>query len=501
MDMLSSMEVAMIRSLAERGVSISAIARQMNIDRKTVRHALKAPTPTPERDAPPSVLDPYKAYLRGRLEVADFTAQRLYQDLQTQGYKGGYNLVKRFVAPLRTERHSQAVVRFETVPGQQAQVDWASFGLMVVDGVRKVLSCFSMILGFSRYQYIEFTLSRNLASFLTCHVHAFDYFGGVPAEVLYDNLKTAVLSHVDGTVEWQSTFTDFAAYYGFTPRACRPYRAQTKGKVERPFPYIRSNFFLGRTFAGVENVNAQSRHWLDHTANVRVHGTTHERPQDRYQIERGHLRSLPQQAYRTVESTFRSSTRDCVVSYGGNFYSVPARYAARRQLRVEVSPAELTIYHNAEKIAVHRLCHGRHHRIIDPKHLEGLVVEATLTPLQHKLRELRALGPAAAAFIDGLVKSQTRLLPWHVGRLRETLFKVGPELLQQAMERATRFQAYDARTVQKLCDKLRLQRCGGVEPVPIGAVLTKLMARLAEGQVQARNLQDYEVVHAPALEG
>ena len=499
--MLSSMEVTMIRSLIERKVTISAIARQMGIDRKTVRNALKEPLPAGQPPPAPSVLDPYKDYLRGRIEVADFTAQRLYQDIQAQGYRASYNLVKRFVAPLRADRHRQAVMRFETQPGQQAQVDWSAFGMLVVDGVRKALSCFSMILGFSRYQYIEFSLSRNLASFLSCHVHAFEYFGGVPTELLYDNLKTAVLSHVDGTVEWQSNFTDFAAYYGFTPKACRPYRPQTKGKVERPFPYIRSNFFLGRTFAGVDDLNAQSRHWLDQTANLRIHGTTHERPVDRYQLERGQLRALPTQAYRTVETTFRSSTRDCVISYGGNFYSVPVRYAARRHLRVEVAPTELTIYHNAEKIAIHRLCHGRHHRIIDPKHLEGLVVTATLTPLQHKLRELHALGPAAAAFVDGLVKTQTRLLPWHVGRLREMLFKVGPEMLQQAMERATRFQAFDVRTVQNLCHKMRLQKFGGDEPVPIGVVLANLMARLEQGQVQNRNLQDYETVHTGTEEG
>jgi transposase len=498
--MLSLMEVTMIRTLADRGATISAIARQMGIDRKTVRQALKTPT-TVERPAAPSILDAYKEYLHGRLAVADFTAQRLFQDLQAQGYAGGYNLVKRFVAPLRAEARRQAVMRFETQPGHQAQVDWAAFGLLAVDGVRKALSCFSMVLGFSRYQYLEFTVSRNLASFLACHVHAFAYFGGVPAEGLYDNLKTAVLSHVDGTVEWQSTFADFAACYGFTPRACRPYRAQTKGKVERPFPYIRSNFFLGRTFAGLDDLNAQAREWLDHTANLRLHGSTHERPLDRYQTERAHLRSLPPQPYRTVETTFRSSTRDCVISYGGNFYSVPARYAAHRHLRVEVSPADLTIYHQADKIAVHRLCHGRHHRLIDPRHLEGLAVEATLTPLQVKLRELRALGPAAAAFIDGLVKTQTRLLPWHVGRLRETLFKVGPDLVQEAMTHAARFQAFDARTVQNLCRKIRLRTCGGDEPVPIGAVLADLTARLDQGQVQSRNLHDYELLHPVAAEG
>lgn len=499
--MLDSMEVTMIRTLVEKGATISAIARQMGIDRKTVRHALKDPAPAGKSPPAPSLLDPYKAFLQGRLALADFTAQRLYQDVQAQGYRGGYNLVKRFVAPLREERDRLAVARFETQPGQQAQVDWASFGVMAIDGVRKMLSCFSMVLGFSRYQYIEFAVSRDLASFLTCHVHAFEYFGGVPAELLYDNLKTAVLSHVDGTVEWQSTFTDFAAYHGFTPRACRPYRPQTKGKVERPFPYIRGNFFLGRTFAGLDDVNAQGRLWLDQTANARLHGTTRERPSDRFQLERGHLRALPAQRYRTVETTFRSSTRDCVISYGGNFYSVPARHAARRHLRVEVSPTELAIFHNAERIAVHRLCHGKHHRIIEPKHLEGLAPEATVTPLQCKLRELRALGPAAAAFVDGLVKVQTRLLPWHVGRLRESLHKFGPAMLQQAMERAARFEAFDARTVLNLCRKARLRTDGGGEAVPLGAVLANLMARLEQGQVQGRNLRSYEVVHTTTTEG
>ena len=499
--MLTSMETTMIRNLHERGLSISEIARQMGIDRKTVRKALQEPPApaSPEKPEAPSLLDPFKAYVRDRLAVADFTSQRLFQDIQAQGYAGSYNLVKRFVAPLREESRRQAEVRFETQPGHQAQVDWAAFGFLRVDGVRKALSCFSMILGYSRYQYLEFTLSRNLASFLACHVHAFAYFGGVPEEVLYDNLKTAVLGHVDGAVEWQSTFADFATRYGFVPRACRPYRPKTKGKVERPFPYIRSNFFLGRAFMDLADINRQARLWLDGTAHVRIHGTTHERPRDRFQVERPHLRALPDQAYHTLETTFRTATRDCVISYGGNFYSVPARHAGRRHLRVEVAAEELAIYHDGEQIAAHRLCQGRHHRIIDPKHLEGLAPRIPLTPLQVKLRELRELGPAAATFIDGLVKTPTRLLPWHVGRLRETMFKVEPEMFLEALARATRFQAFDARTVQNLCHKMRLRQGGG-EAVPIGEVLANLMARIDQGQVQNRNLRDYETVGSVAQE-
>lgn len=485
----------MIENMARNGVSVSQIAKEVGVDRKTVRRTLNEDRAgrTGERERA-SVLDPYKDYLKARLEVADFTAQRLFQEVRERGYGGSYNLVKRFVGPLRQHKHQQAVLRFETLPGQQAQVDWAGrFGEMEVDGVRKTLSCFSMVLGFSRYQYIEFTLSRSLVTFLSCHVRAFEYFGGVPAEVLYDNLKTAVLSHIDGEVEYQAEFLDFAGYYGFTPRACRPYRAMTKGKVERPFPYIRSNFFLGRPFRDLGDLNAQARGWLESIANVRIHGTTQERPQDRFAVEREKLRPLPVEAFRAVERVFRSSTRDCVISYGGNFYSVPHEHAARRNLRVEVSADELHIYDGQTRIATHGVCPGKRQRIVDPKHLEGLRPETCQTPLQRRLEEVRSVGPVAGQFIDGLVKAQPRFLPWHVRKLQEMLFKVGPELLQEAMERAMKFQAFDARTVQNLCQRLRYG-AGRGEPMPLASLLPEVLRRLGGGEVEGRNLRDYDTL-------
>lgn len=483
----------MIQTMAERGATISAIARAAGADRKTVRRALRnrSEDAQPAGHSPrPSLLDPYKDYIKAQLEVADFTAQRLLQDIRAQGYQGGYNLVKRFVAPLREEKRRRAVLRFETLPGLQAQVDWAGgFGTMEVDGKLKHVSCFSMVLGYSRYQYVEFTLSRNLSAFLACHVHAFEYFGGVPAEVLYDNLKTAVLSHVDGAVEWLPRFADFAACYGFTPRACRPYRAQTKGKVERPFGYIRSNFFLGRSFRDLADLNAQARAWLEGTANVRLHGTTGERPRDRFEKERASLRPLPQKAFPTAETVFRSSTRDCLISYGGNFYSVPHRHAARRGLRVEVEADHLCIWWHEEMIARHSLCQGKRRRIIDPAHLEGLRPESCLTPTQKRLEELRSLGAPARAFIDGLVRTETRFLPWQLRKLEGLLFKVGPETLQKAMEHALRFGAYDARTLENLCRKWRPIQA---DPVAFGDVLSRLAARWGQGQVELRDLGEYD---------
>lgn len=499
--MLSSTEVTMIRSLAAQGQSVSAIARAVCADRKTVRGVLaKGEQDKDAQKESPSILDPFKPYLMGRLEVADFTAQRLFQDLQTMDYKGGYDLVKRFVAPLRAEKHRKAVRRFETLPGQQAQVDWGEkFGWIEIDDVRKTLFCFSMVLGFSRRQYIEFTISRNLPTFLLCHVHAFEYFGGVTAEVLYDNLKTAVLSNLEGVVTFQSEFSDFASYYGFVPRACRPYRAQTKGKVERPFPYIRSNFFLGRSWTSLADLNNHARVWLDQTANQRVHGTTFEKPADRFLKEQDHLRPLPAQRFHAVEMTFRSSTRDCLISYEGNFYSVPHRYAARRGLRVEVAEDRLEIYHQDQRIALHALCRGKHHRIVDPKHLEGMQPETCLTPTQKRLEEIRSLGPVAVRFLDELVSRETKFLPWHLKKIQQCLFKVGPDLVQAAMEQCMRFDAYDAKAIENICRKRRYKEGHG-EPMPIGQILTGVMEQLGGGEVQLRDLDEYEVACSAEIE-
>ena len=159
-------------------------------------------------------------------------------------------------------------MRFETEPGEQAQVDWGHFGFIEHHGRQRRLYAFVMTLGWSRAMYVEFTTSTDATWWLRCHVHAFHYFGGVPKVVLHDNLKTAVLSRdADGTVHWNPRYLDFADYYGFTPQACRPYRAQTKGKVEAGIRYVRGNFWPGLRFVDLADLNRQGRDWLDFTAN------------------------------------------------------------------------------------------------------------------------------------------------------------------------------------------------------------------------------------------
>jgi len=266
-------------------------------------------------------------------------------------------------------------VRFETEPGQQAQVDWGHFGFINHYGKRRRLYLFVMTLGWSRAMYMEFTVSAQMAWWLRCHVHAFRYLGGVPQEILHDNLKTAVLSRAsDNSPRWHPRYLDLAEYYGFKPRACQPYRAQTKGKVESGLRYVRGNFWLGLEFADLDDLNHQALGWLNTVANVRVHGTTGDVPFERLVHE--NLASLDQRPdYDTRLVVYRRVSRDCFISYEGNFYSVPAAYAGQRLMVKVAEDKQLSVLNSdGAIIAWHHLTTDSNQRIVVSEHYENLHV-------------------------------------------------------------------------------------------------------------------------------
>ena len=224
---------AYIRHLRDQGLSARAIARRTGFNRTTVLKYLASPRPPRYRArAPdPELLQPFHDYLKGRLdEFPTLTTIRLLEELRDRGYTGSYSTLLRALRPLRASRLPLAVYRFETLPGQQAQVDWAFFGWIDEDGKRRRLAAFIMTLGYSRARYVEFVTDLSTATFIACHIHAFDYFGGFPREILYDNLKSVVLAraYLAADSQFNQTFLDFSGYYGFTVRLCAPFRAQTK---------------------------------------------------------------------------------------------------------------------------------------------------------------------------------------------------------------------------------------------------------------------------------
>jgi transposase len=365
----------MIKDLYRKGVTISEIARITGHSRRTVRAIANGPvSPPPQRrKGRAKKLDPFVPYLRKRMEEGVFNCKKLLGEIEKQGYQGSWSLLKCFVQPYREARRQEATVRFETEPGEQAQVDWGHFGFIEHQGCRRRLYGFLMTLGWSRASYLEFTVSADAAWWLRCHVHAFRYFGGIPRVMLHDNLKTAVLQRdADGTVHWNPRYLDFADYYGFTPKPCQPYRARTKGKVESGIRYVRGNFWAGLTFVDLADLNRQSQEWLDTTANVRIHGTTGEVPFDRLRMEP--LMALDGKPdYDTSLIGFRRSSKDCLVSYDGNYYSVPCEYA-RKTLQVKETEHGQLLILNAQddEIARHLLADGRNQRITVPAHYQNI---------------------------------------------------------------------------------------------------------------------------------
>jgi len=396
--MLVVEERFMIKQLQRQGISISDIARQTGHDRKTVRTTLAAPLVRPSQ--PGQVvryqLGPYVEYLKKRIDDGVLNASKLYDEIKHQGYSGSRSQLRNFVHPYRTLRQTQATVRFETEPGEQAQVDWGHFGLINHRGHQRRLYAFVMTLGWSRAMYVEFTVSADAAWWLRCHQHAFHFLGGVPREVLHDNLKTAVLERDgNGSIHWNPRYLDFANYYGFTPRACQPYRAQTKGKVESGVKYLRRNFWLGLRFVDLADLNRQVQTWLDTVANVRIHGTTGAVPWLRLAQEP--LQSLlDKPSYDTSLLSQRRSSADCLISYDGNLYSVPAGYHRQLLLVRETEQNELLIYTSqGDEIARHRLSQGYNQRIVEPAHYQA-ITHQTARSVQAAATQLVLAAPSGA---------------------------------------------------------------------------------------------------------
>jgi transposase len=403
----------MIKDMDRRGMAISEIARITRHDRKTIRAILNGPvSPPPQKRKPRAKkLDPFVPYLERRIEEGVVNCNKLLDEIRRQGYQGGKSLVKNFVQPYREARRQEATVRFETLPGEQAQVDWGHFGFIQHHGRRRRLYGFVMTLGWSRASYLEFTVSADAAWWLRCHVHAFRYFGGAPRVVLHDNLKTAVLDRdADGTIHWNRRYLDFADYYGFAPRACRPYRAQTKGKVESGIRYVRGNFWPGLRFVDLADLNRQSLDWLDFTANVRIHGTTGEVPFERLPLE--HLQSLVGKPdYDTSLIVFRRATKDCFVSYDGNYYSVPSEYTRKTLKLKETEEGQLIVLNPQDhEIARHRVRNGHHQRIALAAHYEN--IGSGSRPARRPMA-IQVLFPEGLASLPAAPEVEARPLCWY----------------------------------------------------------------------------------------
>ena len=346
-----------IRQLRKQGLTISEISRRLEIDRKTVRAALRDEiAPKYERISTEGKLSGYRVYVDERLEKYNLTSQRIFEEIVLQGFCGRYGIVNRYVRMKKGEYKIKAVLRFETIPGEQSQVDWAYFGEFYDEEKKKHvrLCCFLMVLGYSRMKFIHFFESDDTHHFLKGHNLAFEYFGGYTKEILYDNLKSVVIKRAfrQKDCEFNKEFMDFSGYYGFKAVLAQPYRPQTKGKVENTVRYVRESFFNGQEFKSVVELNGKAREWLKNV-NEKIHHTTHEKPVER--LSRENLIpvvkrfDLSRVYYRKVQS-------DCHFSFRGNFYSCEAKLVGKEVvIREDDFCEQIFIYYRNERVGLHRL--------------------------------------------------------------------------------------------------------------------------------------------------
>lgn len=357
--------------------SISAIGRILDRDRKTVRRCVRYHAWQPYRRAvrEERLLAEHEGFLHGRAAEVRYSARILYQELRaSRGYRGSYETVKRFVAPLRVLAAAAEMTqcRFETPPGQQSQIDWGEAKVAFRSG-GYVIHFFVLTLGFSRRSFYWATSNEQLSPFLEAHERAFEHFRGRTREHLYDRPRTVCRPTPDGKVIWNETFRAFADYWGFEPRLCQPYRAMTKGKVESGVKYLKRNFLPGRTFIDSVDLQAQLDEWNATIADVRIHGTTHEQPLDRFERERSSLiPTAGQPSFLTDIRWSRMVASDYLVSLDTNRYSVPFTLIGQG-VEVEQRGGEIRIFYRGTLVAEHPELTGRHQLSIDPAHGPGSI--------------------------------------------------------------------------------------------------------------------------------
>ena len=358
-----------------RGHSARTIARELGLARNTVLRYLNSPEAMLPKPRPPrgSRLDPYTEYIDRRLAEGLENRVVLLRGLRARGYQGSYAILVEYVRPRRRGRQPEATMRFETAPGEQAQVDWGSLPYVGEDGKLRRVWVFVMTMGWSRACYAELVRRADTAAFIQCHANAFEYLGGVPRRCLYDNAKVVTLGKdEDGEVEWNPRMLDFALRVGFEIRLCQPYRAQTKGKVESGVKYVRRNMWPSLRFTDDADLNRQALEWCDVVSNARVHGTTYRIPWEMLNEERAHLGKPPERA--TLAPYLREDrkvARDGFVSWEDSRYGVHWKWVART-VQVGQRRGTVEIWAGDERIAVHPRAQQPGQRFILPGQWEGL---------------------------------------------------------------------------------------------------------------------------------
>lgn len=421
-------------------ISVSAIARRIGSDRKTVRRAL-TDNNCDKRTKRPSKLNPYKKQIEHILtENPVITNALILEKIKQEGYQGGKSILGEYLLKLRC-KIKEAFNHIETLPGAEAQVDWASCATISCGNYSRKLYLFCMVLSYSRYTYIAFTTSMDSDTFMACHIKAFRFFGGIPKSLLYDNLKSVVSFRYGKEIIFNERFSDFALYYGFKIKACNVRRGNEKGKVERAIRYVKGNFLQRKNYENFDLIKAEASFWLRETANKRIHSTTRKKPVDMFlNDEKAFLLILPEKDYDYPNPRPVKPRKDCLFIFDTNRYSIPAEYY-NKPLFFKAYTERITIVCEKDIIAVHGRCYDKHQIIKNPAHYAALNAQKIKARQSVSIERFKALCPEAEAYLKGLMKNQINVV-YHVNQilLLEQMF--GKTAAAGALVHALSFKAF-----------------------------------------------------------
>jgi transposase len=470
---------------------VGTIAAQLGVHHCAVRRVLRqAGLPMPKLSPRPSVVDPYLSFIHEVLDkYPKLPASRLFHMVKQRGYPGSESRLREVVALVRPKPKGEAYLRLSTLPGEQAQVDWAHFGKLRVGRALRRLLAFVMVLSWSRKIFLRFFLDARMPSFLRGHVEAFSAFGGVARNLLYDNLKSAVVERVDDAIRFHPTLLELATHYRFGPRAAAPGRGNEKGRVERAIRYVRDSFFAGREVTDLDELNEQARIWCLEIADARRWPDDRDRTVgEAFEQERGYLLALPDDDFPCTERVEVAVRKRPYVRFDKNDYSVPHELV-HEQLVVLADLERIRVCKDTEVVATHERCWDARQVIEDSAHIEALVEHKRAARRHRGMDRLRQAAPHSENFLRAVAERGLNLGST-TARLLALLDEYGAGELDEALRETTGHGLVRVHSVRQILEQ---RRHAEGRPPPIAVALP--YPRLRDVVVRPHDLSTYDQIN------
>lgn len=499
----TELEQQLVMMKTQKGTPIRALARQFAISRNMVRRILRKHEAFREKGHDilqaerqvclarrESKLDPFEKNIKLLLEkYPKITGERLFEELRSAGYDGGISILRDRLRSLRPVPKQTPIVRFETDPGIQGQMDWSPYRIKFLRTGSAEVQCFSYILGFSRRQFIDFTPRRDFFTLIRRHDDAFTYFGGVPRQCLYDSEKTVVLRWEAGRPLLNPAFSAFITHYHCRPIICQRARPETKGKIERPFQYVEGNLLCGREFQDLEDLRACARWWLKEKSDMHRHDTTGRPPLELFmEQEQAALQLLPLHPYDCAEVALRVCNLDGYIDFETNRYPVPYDHVTDI-LTMKATEHEILIYSPELSLVVrHERVPAGSRIILDGTDIHRL--KSSRYGLESVQSQFLELGEQAEDFLRGLKNSHSKNAGFHARYILHLKERYHCDDINSALAHACRYHAYDCKAVERIL-------VAKATPRPLESLRNERASqelRRALPQIKQRPLEEYDVL-------